>query len=217
MKSPIQIIVADDHPLYRSGVVKSLEEAPDLQVIGEANNAEKAVSLVSKTNADIALLDISMPGNGIEAASKILDLDVKTKVIMLTVSEHDKDIMNALEVGALGYVLKGVGSDELISIIRSVHAGMSYVSPSLAARVLLAMKKPDNEKLTSDQLMATLTKREEEILQLVSNGLSNKEVGRELELQEKTVKHYMTNILQKLQVRNRVEAAVKAKEIWRKE
>ena len=216
MKSHIQIIVADDHPLYRSGVVKSLEEAPDLQVIGEANTAEKAVSLVSTTSADIALLDISMPGNGIEAARKIASLDKGTKIIMLTVSEHDKDIMQALEVGALGYVLKGVGSDELISIIRSVHAGMSYVSPSLAARVLLAMKNPDDKALSSDQLMATLTTREEEILQLVSNGQSNKEVGRELELQEKTVKHYMTNILQKLQVRNRVEAAVKAKEIWRK-
>ncbi len=215
MKAPIQIIVADDHPLYRSGVVKSLEEAPDLQVIGEADNAEKAVALVEKTNADIALLDISMPGNGIDAAGKIAELDVKTKVIMLTVSEHDKDIMQALEIGALGYVLKGVGSDELISIIRSVHAGLSYVSPSLAARVLIAMKKPDAVELTPNQLMATLTKREEEILVLVSDGLSNKEVGLKLELQEKTVKHYMTNILQKLQVRNRVEAAVKAKDIWR--
>ncbi len=215
MKAPIQIIVADDHPLYRSGVVKSLEEAPDLQVIGEAGNAKNAVELVQKTNADVVLLDISMPGNGIDAAGKIAGLDVDTKVIMLTVSEHDKDIMQALEAGALGYVLKGVGSDELVSIIRSVHAGMSYVSPSLAARVLLAMKSPSQTKMSDDQLVASLTKREEEILRLVSDGLSNKEVGRELELQEKTVKHYMTNILQKLQARNRVEAAVKAKEIWR--
>ncbi len=217
MKAPIQIIVADDHPLYRSGVVMSLEEAPDLQVIGQADNAEKAVQLVEKTKPDIALLDISMPGSGIEAAGNIANLDVKTKVIMLTVSEHDRDIMQALEFGALGYVLKGVGSDELISIIRSVHAGMSYVSPSLAARVLIAMKNPDTVELTPNQLMATLTKREEEILKLVSDGLSNKEVGLKLELQEKTVKHYMTNILQKLQVRNRVEAAVKAKEIWRQD
>ena len=157
-----------------------------------------------------------MPGNGLSAASKIADLDLPTKVIMLTVSESDDDIIEALKAGAVGYALKGISGQELISIVRNVSEGMSYVSPSLAARVLMAMKAPSEIEMTTDQMLATLTGRETQILELVAQGLSNKEVGRALDLQEKTVKHYMTNILKKLHAKNRVEAAVKAGQVWRK-
>ena len=118
--------------------------------------------------------------------------------------------MEALEVGARGYVLKGVGGEELSEIIKTVHEGGIYVSPSLAARMLVDIK--DHKGPAGNDLFSDLTAREEQILKHVSHGLSNKEVARELSLSEKTVKHYMTNILQKLQVRNRVEAAIKARE-----
>lgn len=136
------------------------------------------------------------------------------KVAMLTVSEEDDDVMQALKAGAVGYILKGVGSRELVSIVKDVARGQSYVSPTLAARILNAMreggpKRPENP-------LDDLSKREEDILSLVAEGKSNKEVGRALDLQEKTVKHYMTTILQKLHVRNRVEAAVMAREHWKK-
>jgi len=211
----ISVVVADDHPLYRSGIIKTLQEEDGITVLGEAGTATDAVELVKIHAPDIALLDISMPGNGMTAAQEISAGENKTRIIMLTVSEQDDDIIEALKAGAVGYVLKGVGATELVSVIRDVNSGMSYVSPSLAARVLLTMKDPDSIAATPEQLLSSLSKREEEILKLVSHGLSNKEVARELDLKEKTIKHYMTNILQKLHVRNRVEAAVKAQEIWR--
>jgi two-component system, NarL family, nitrate/nitrite response regulator NarL len=128
---------------------------------------------------------------------------------MLTASEEDDDLMQALRFGALGYVLKGVGAGELVDLVRGLAQGQSYVSPSLAGRLLVGMKsrKPGPETPLED-----LTKREEDILRLVAQGRSNREVGQTLDLQEKTVKHYMTAILQKLHVRNRVEAAMLARE-----
>jgi len=119
--------------------------------------------------------------------------------------------MSALQAGARGYILKGIGGRELVGIIRSVHNGESYVSPDLAARLLVEMRESDSDAVVRDPL-SELTAREEQILKGVSRGLSNKEIGLELALQEKTVKHYMTNILQKLQVRNRVEAALIARD-----
>ncbi|MCB1424004.1 MAG: response regulator transcription factor [Nitratireductor sp.] len=208
----VTVVVADDHPLYRSGVVVSLREQEDILVVGEASNGDEVVQLASEKKPDVVLLDISMPGGGVDALSRINQVSPKTRTVMLTVSESDDDIFSALDAGAAGYVLKGVGSDELTSVVKSVAAGQSYVSPSLAARVLRGLK--DGGKKTPKQLLSTLTDREVEILKLVAEGMSNKEVGRALDLQEKTVKHYMTNILQKINAKNRVEAAIKAREAW---
>lgn len=205
------IVVVDDHPLYRAGVARTLSEASDLRVLGEGASADDAVELVRRTRPNIALLDISMPGGGIAAARRIAAERPETLVVMLTASEADDDIMESLAAGARGYVLKGVGAHDLLSVIRTVAAGGSYVSPSLAGRLLMAMKGKGQESAPKSPL-DSLTDREEEILRLVSAGKSNKEVGRTLGLQEKTVKHYMTSILQKLQVRNRTEAAILARE-----
>lgn len=213
MDNAIRVVVADDHPLFRNGVVRTLEEEADITVVAEGASADDAVRLVNEHAPDVALLDISMPGNGINAARRIAETCPAVRIAMLTVSESDQDVMKALEAGATGYVLKGVGAQDLIAMIRSVAAGESYVSPSLAARLLVAMKASDGAP-TPQSALSTLTDREEQILRLVANGLSNKEVGRELNLQEKTVKHHMTSILQKLQARNRVEAAVIARENW---
>jgi two-component system nitrate/nitrite response regulator NarL len=155
-----------------------------------------------------------MPGGSIEAARQISVSCPVVKIVMLTVSEHDDDVLSALQVGARGYILKGIGGDELISIVRSVKRGESYVSPDLAARLLVEARSGNSHGAAPDPIDG-LTAREEQILKLVSRGLSNKEIGRDLDLQEKTVKHYMTNILQKLQVRNRVEAALLARDRFR--
>ncbi len=156
-----------------------------------------------------------MPGSGIEAARAIAAQPSAPRIIMLTVSEDEDDVVDALKAGANGYVLKGVDADALVSVIHSVHGGQSYIPPALAAQVLIAMNNPHPEPPAAGELLESLTARETQILQLVSVGKSNKEVGRELDLQEKTVKHYMTSILQKLHAKNRVEAAIKAQEAWR--
>ena len=209
----IRIVIADDHPLYREGVARSLSETGLFTIVGESANGPDALALVRAERPDVALLDISMPGGGIATLGQIMALDHPPRVAMLTVSEDDDDIMQALKAGALGYILKGVGSRELVQIVTDLAEGRSYVAPSLAIKMMAAMNAPRIVPVKSD--LDNLTKREEDILRLVSLGKSNKEVANDLELQEKTIKHYMTAILQKLQVRNRTEAAIMAKGKWR--
>lgn len=201
-----RIIVVDDHPLFREGVARSLGEAGSFEVVGQGGSAGEAVRLVQEHRPDLVLLDISMPGGGTAAAKAIIDHSPDIKVVMLTVSEADDDIMAALKAGASGYVLKGVGSAELASILTGILAGESYLSPALAARLWVELRDRPTEAGSS--LLDRLTPREDEILQLVAKGQSNKQVAIELDLQEKTVKHHMTSILAKLRVRNRTEAAI---------
>ncbi|NNK77808.1 MAG: response regulator transcription factor [Litoreibacter sp.] len=210
-----RILVADDHPIFRDGLVKSLEETGEFRVVGTASSAEEAIGLARQKHPDLALLDLSMPGSGLTALSKILSDQSAAYVAMLTVSEEDADVSKALQAGASAYILKGVSATELRRILKGVVAGDAYVSPGLAAKVLslMATPKPDKEQSPFDDL----TNREIEILQFVSKGLSNKEVARELDIQEKTVKHHMTTIMSKLQARNRVEAALMAHDRWRRD
>lgn len=207
----IRVALADDHPIFREGLVRSISENTDFVVVGEAGSAAEAIALVAAQAPDVALLDISMPGGGIAAAAEITARFPGTRVAMLTVSEADQDVLAAMKAGAIGYVLKGVSAAELLAVLREVAAGQAHVSPSLAARVLTAMRAPAK---TERSALADLTKREEDILRLVALGQSNKEVAIGLGLQEKTVKHYMTTILEKLRVRNRVEAALIARDAW---
>jgi len=211
MTEKIRVVLVNDHPMFREGVAMTLADEPDFEIVGQGVSAGDAVRLVKDLLSDIVLLDISMPGGGIEAARQIAVACPVVKMVMLTVSEHDDDVVAALQAGARGYILKGVGGEDLIDIVRAVNRGESYVSPDLAARLLVEMRNGDGRNARHDPLTG-LTAREEQILKLVSHGLSNKEIGRELGLREKTVKHYMTNILQKLQVRNRVEAALLARD-----
>lgn len=215
MNSSIGVVVADDHPLLRDGVIRTLQSQSGIDVLGEAEDALSAVEQCTTCRPDIALIDISMPGGGIEAARQIAALNTPPRVVMLTVSEEEDDVVDALKAGASGYVLKGVSAEELVSIVRSVHAGESYIPPSLAAQVLISINNPSAAPVPDSYLLDTLTSRETEILKLVATGKSNKEIALSLDLQEKTIKHHMTSILQKLQVRNRVEAAVKANDVWK--
>jgi DNA-binding NarL/FixJ family response regulator len=203
---PIRVIVADDHPLFRAGVVEELGKDPGIEVIGLAANGGEALKLAQDHMPDVILLDIAMPGKGgISAASSISLACPSTRIIMLTVSEHEDDLMAAFKAGANGYVLKGISGRELARVIRSVADGEVFVSQALASRLLMEMSEPKRSDPFEE-----LTPREREILQLLANGLSNREIGKQLHLAEKTVKHYMTNVLEKLEVGSRVQAALLA-------
>lgn len=211
MTSTVHIVVADDHPLFRGGVVLTLQEHGGFTVVAQAGTADEAVAAVETHMPDVVLLDISMPGSGLSAADEIARRFPAVAIVMLTASEADDDLLAALKAGARGYALKGIAANELTGILLGVAAGASYVPPALAGRVLAALQ--DRGRATLPPEVEDLTDREAEILRHVAQGLSNKEIARALDLQEKTIKHYMTNILQKLQVRNRVEAALKARDL----
>ena len=210
---PIRVVLADDHPIYREGVARSLADADDIEIVGQAEDGDEAARLTEALRPDLVLLDISMPkGGGIAALGRIRQMPDPPHVAMLTASEDEADLLQAMRLGALGYILKGVGAVELVGLVRDLAAGQSYVAPGLAGRLLGMMRgvtdgKANLPKATDDP-MADLSRREVDILRLVAQGKSNREVGEALDIQEKTVKHYMTSILQKLRVRNRVEAAM---------
>jgi two-component system nitrate/nitrite response regulator NarL len=208
--SNIRVVLIDDHPMLRDGVSLTLSSASNIDVVAQGENAQDAIHLSQTQLPDIILLDISMPGGGIEAANVITKTCPVVKIIMLTVSEREDDVMKSLHAGACGYILKGVGGNELIEIMGAIHCGDSYVSPGLAARMLSELKKKPLLETDVQDIFSELTAREEQILESISRGLSNKEIGSEYDITEKTVKHYVTNVLQKLQVRNRVEAALLA-------
>lgn len=209
MTEKIRVIVVDDHSLFRAGVTQSLEMDDMIEVVGEGASASEAIDLAKSLSPDIALLDISMPGNGIEAARQIRQLPSSPQVAMLTVSEDDDDVLNALDAGAFGYLLKGIRAQDLILAVKSVAAGETFVSPNLALRLLATKSRVEENPLTH------LSEQEQRTLRLVAKGMSNYEIGEHLNVQERTVKYHMTNILKKLKVRNRVEATLIAKSKWR--
>lgn len=211
METRPRIVVVDDHPLLREGVVRTLEETGRFQVVGQGGSAADAVRLAGEHDPDLLLVDLSMPGGGLAAVAEVASRHPAVTVAVLTVSEADDDVMTALRSGARGYILKGIGSAALLEIVASLLAGESYVAPALAVRILTDFRGDRPGGRPADPL-STLTPREEQILALVGQGLSNKEIGRRLDLQEKTVKHHMTRILEKLQVRNRTEAALLARD-----
>jgi two-component system nitrate/nitrite response regulator NarL len=210
MTESIRVLVVDDHPLFRDGVVQSLSAAADMTVVGAASSGEEALAIACELLPDLVLLDMSMPKwNGIVTTAKITEACPATAIVILTASEDRDTLVEAFKVGARAYVLKGVSAQELLNVVRSVAAGDVYVSPSLAAGLLLSFTAPIQGTATAVPTpLDNLSSREREILSLIGTGMSNRAIGERLELSEKTIKHYVTNILQKLQVRSRVEAAL---------
>lgn len=203
MTDTIRIVIIDDHPLFREGVARTLNEEPGIQVVGAGASASEALQLAQQLQPDVLLLDIDIPGHGLTVIPAIIG-QLSTRILILTASSDEDYVITALKAGAHGYALKGVLSGELADIIRIVHSGKGYVPPELAAHLLVGMVVP----VEPANLLDVLTERERQILELVAAGSSNKEIARSLNVAEKTVKSYMTSIMQKLQVRNRVEAAL---------
>jgi len=206
MSDLIRIIIADDHPLFREGVSNSLAGESDITIVGVASTSEEAFSLTADILPDVLILDITMPGvGGIEIARRVSTALPVIQIIMLTASEDQDDLMKALKSGVRGYILKGVSAKDLANAVRHVASGGTYISPEMASTLLMEFSKPNPPDPFSE-----LTEREKQILKLVAKGLTNREIGEQIYLAEKTIKHYMTNILQKLHVRSRVEAALLA-------
>ena len=205
MSGVIRTLIADDHPLFLDGLVATLSADEELQVVATAGDAAAAVRAVREHQPDIALLDVAMPGGGLEAARQIAAASPATRVVILTSSEHEDDLVAAMQAGAESCVLKGIAGNDLRAILKSVHHGATYVAPSLAFGMIRGLTRP-----RPVDPFAELTAREREVVELVAVGLSNAEIGGRLGLAEKTVKHYMTAILGKLQAGSRVELALMA-------
>lgn len=204
MNDPVEVLVVDDHPLFRQGVVHALEREVGFRVVGEADSGERALEMACALRPQVVLLDISMPGwGGIATAGKLSAACPATAIVMLTAAEDKDKLLAALKAGARAYVLKGVAVSELAAVLRGVVAGEAYVSPSIASEMLMALTRSP-----APDPWQELSERERTILGLIAQALTNREIGLQVKLSEKTVKHHVTNILQKLQVRGRVEAAL---------
>lgn len=205
MSESCRIVVVDDHPLVRKGVRETINEAGDMQVVGEGASADDAIRLARDLAPDLMLIDVTMPGDGLKAAEAIAGKNPAVKIAMLSVRDDIGAVTAALQIGVRGYISKGIAGPDLITTIRRILDGESYVAPDLAARLLAQGRGISPEP---DPAKGSLTQREEQILELIGRGMSNSEIADALGLSENTVKHYITPLLQKLGVRNRVEAAL---------
>lgn len=207
----VRVLLVDDHGMVRKGVRSFLETQPWIVITGEAENAAGACTLVTEQTPDVVLLDLLMPGTpGVEAARQIKAISPNTRIIALTSSEEEEHILAAISAGASAYVLKNVGPRELAGVIRRVADGEVVLEPRIAALMVRAMQKPDPRPTTSPA--ANLTEREIEVLRLIAGGLTNGEIAGRLFLSDKTVKTHVSNILSKLQLADRTQAAIFA---WR--
>jgi two-component system nitrate/nitrite response regulator NarL len=201
----IRAVVIDDHELFRLGVIDTLEVGGDAVVVGQGATAGEALRLARTELPDVLLLDLGLPDrSGLEVVEELVRERAACRIVVLTVSEEDESLFRALEAGAAAYIVKGVEREELLHAVRAVATGERYVSPRLAADLLLRLA-PGFAPAT---VLADFSAREEEVLERISRGQTNREIGEALSLSEKTVKHYVTNLLVKLNARNRVEAAL---------
>jgi DNA-binding NarL/FixJ family response regulator len=209
---PIRVLVVDDHALFRRGLQMVLEQEPDIEVVGEASDGAEAVQKASDTLPDIVLMDVRMPKRGgIDACTAIHDAVPSTKIIMLTISDEEADLYDAIKAGAMGYLLKEISIEEVASAIRAVHGGQSLISPSMASKLLtefasMIKRTDDRQQVPTPRL----TDREMEVLKLVAKGLNNRDIAKQLFISENTVKNHIRNILEKLQLHSRMEAVVYA-------
>lgn len=213
MNAPIiRIGIIDDHPLLREGVANTLRKRSDFKIVEQGSNADDARSIAARLLPDVLLMDVNMPGDPFAAVHDISCRQPEVKVLMLTVSESEEDAYCALEAGARGYLLKGISGPELVNAIRDVARGNIHITPEFERKLLSNFKRREHELRKID-----LTHREEQVIREVSRGLTNKEVADRLSISEKTVKYYMTCVMQKLNARNRVEAVAALRRYWERE
>jgi two-component system NarL family response regulator len=210
---PIRVLVVDDHALFRRGLEMVLIQEPDIEVIGEASDGEEAVAMVHDLTPDVVLMDIRMPrGSGLQACAAIKDLVPSARIVMLTMSDDEADLYEAIKAGASGYLLKEIPVYEVAAAIRAVHTGQSLISPAMAGKLLTEfaslMREPAEEPAAARP--PRLTDRELEVLKLVARGMNNRDIAKELYISENTVKNHIRNILEKLQLHSRMEAVVYA-------
>ncbi len=211
--TPIRLLIVDDHNLFRHGLIRILSDYVELQIVGQAANGREAVALAEQLQPDVVLMDVNMPLlSGPDAVRQMRARFPSLPVVMLTVSERDEDLFDAIQAGAAGYLLKNTSAAELIDALQRAQAGEAILAPSMAARLLeefrsLAAAAP---REPAAALSPELSEREVEVLRLVAQGLSNKEIADALNLSEHTVKTHLANILAKLHLRSRAHAAAYA-------
>lgn len=213
-KSSIRICLVDDQRLIRDGLRLLLEMEDDLQVVGEAENGAMAIKMYADLQPDVVLMDIRMPGmDGVEATRRIIERYPKARVVILTTFDDDAYIFDALRIGALGYLLKDISGPELAMAVREVSQGGALIQPSVARKVIAEFSRmtPSTNEVRPS-LQEVLTDREKDILKGISRGMTNKEIALQLSLTEGTVKNYISVIFQKLNVQDRTQAALRARE-----
>src|SRR5918911_3473394 len=211
MNDTIRVLIADDHPLFREGMRGRLDRVADIAVVGEAASGDEAVELAHKLEPHVVLMDIKMPGlNGIEATREILRANPRVGVLMLTMFEDDDSVFAAMRAGAKGYLLKDSGGEGVVYAIRAVASGEAVFGPGVAERITGFFSVP--RSATPQRAFPELTEREEEILSLVAQGKTNQEIARQLYVSLKTVRNHISNILLKLQVADRAQAVIRARD-----
>jgi len=211
MDKPITVLLVDDHKVVRQGIRAFLEARPEFLVIGEANSGAEAVQLVQEHVPDIVLMDLIMPGmDGVEATRRVKDISPRTQIVVLTSYDDDEHIFPALEAGATSYILKDVDIDELVLAIRRAATGEVTLHPSVAARIVKELHGASHDEANP---FTELTQREMQVLKLIANGFGNNQIAQELVISEHTVKGHVSNILSKLHLADRTQAAVFA---WQK-
>ncbi len=207
---PIRVFIADDHALIRQGIKRIIEFEPDIAVVGDAENGSKALEQISLLKPDMILLDFHMPDmTGLEVLRALTDLDLETKIVMLTVADDKKTLLGCIEYGADGYILKDSDTTEIISAVREVNRGESYIDKRLVKLLVESFTDRGKDDAVGHKF-GQLTERERDVLKCISQGMTNKEVARQLYLSEKTVKNYASNVFRKLGVKDRVQATLYA-------
>jgi DNA-binding NarL/FixJ family response regulator len=206
--SPIRVLLVDDHALFRKGIASLLTAEPGFEVVGEAGDGLQAVALAQELMPDLIVMDVNMPGaTGLDATRRITEVFPYVKIVMLTVSEDDQDLFEAVRCGAQGYLLKKIEPKALFDTLRSVMRGEASISRVMAAKLIGEFSRQANRAASGANLNPALSPREIGVLELVTHGKSNKEIAAALDIAENTVKNHLKNILEKLHLENRVQAA----------
>jgi DNA-binding NarL/FixJ family response regulator len=211
---PIRTLIVDDHALFRRGLEMVLASEPDIELAGEASDGEEAVSKAGESLPDVILMDIRMPrSSGIEACRALKEVVPSAKIVMLTISDEEEDLFEAIRAGASGYLLKDIPLDEVADTVRAVNGGQSLINPSMAGKLLTefaALARRDEQEPPQQVPAPRLTDREIQVLRLVARGMNNRDIAKELFISENTVKNHVRNILEKLQIHSRMEAVMVA-------